>query len=73
MTAVIFTVLITWTIMGVLYFVIDATGSEIAKFILTAPISIILVCAGKIIEIFSDILRAYRDNSRHRLESRRKN
>lgn len=50
MAAVIITVLITWIIMGTLYFVIDDTDSEIAKYIITAPVIVILVWPVKIIK-----------------------
>lgn len=50
MTAVIIAVLITWIIMGVLYFVIDDTDSEIAKYIIAAPVIVILVWPVKTIK-----------------------
>lgn len=63
MTAVIIAVLITWTIMGVLYFVIDDTNSEIAKYIIAAPVIVILVWPIKIVKkILKKSLRKRRNS-----------
>lgn len=42
LTAIILSGLITWVIMGILFFVIDDTGSEIAKYIIALPIIVII-------------------------------
>lgn len=54
LTAIIISVLITWTIMGILFFVIDDTGSDIAKYIIALPIIVVLYLPLKVVRKISN-------------------
>lgn len=40
LTTIMISVLITWTIMAILFLIIDNTGSDIAKYIIALPVVI---------------------------------
>ena len=54
LTAIIISVLITWTIMGILFFVIDDTESDIAKYIIALPIIVVLYLPLKVVRKISN-------------------